>query len=507
MDQDKEKIGVLVHSQVDEFSIECLIGRGGASEVYRAQDNRTDTTVALKFLLPSRLEDQQANARLRSEANHILKLRHRNIVTVLDVRESPTAGPYLVMELINGRSLTECIPLPEKKALEVCSQVADALAYAHGTGMIHRDIKPSNIMLLEDSSVRLVDFGLARVFEKENPDHIPLTRTREVVGTPLYMSPEQCFGQEVGVTSDTYQLGCLLFQCLTGYPPFEGSTSFEAMYKHVSAQPDLKTMPPAIKNILAKALDKNPAARFQTAGEMGQCLRDAISGRSTVPIKTSAPVLSRVGLLLLVACLAAIPGFYFLSTFSQHDPAPSSTSTVEAALTPIQLEAQKFYQQGVDFKTKGWTERSREALTKAIQLDKGTVGFKALSYLRAKLPAHVQTPDAEQMNIYAYNLSYGGKREEAEKVWKECIAKYPNFEWPYSNLAAEYMDVGNWEKAAALLERAIDINPYYTNALRNMSEVQLKLGRPDLARKFMQAAADSAPDDPSFQAALSALQK
>jgi serine/threonine protein kinase len=270
--------GLRVGATIDEFVIESLLGRGGVSEVYRARDTRTNSEVALKFLLPSRLDDKQSCARLRSEAMHIMDLRHRYIVSVLDVREDPSAGPFIVMELVDGKPLGEQLPMSEAEALRLCAQISEGLAYAHGRGMIHRDIKPSNVMLLEDGSIRIVDFGLAKVFAPEKAEHIPLTRTSEVVGTPLYMSPEQCFGQSVDARSDVYQLGCLLFQCITGFPPFEGSNSFEAMYKHVSAQPKLDAMSLPVQDVLKKALDKNMELRFQSMSEMGEALRIAMSG-------------------------------------------------------------------------------------------------------------------------------------------------------------------------------------------------------------------------------------
>lgn len=495
--------GVRKGMKVDEFVIEELIGRGGASEVYRAHDTRTDTTVALKFILQSRLGDKQACARLRSEAKHIMSLRHRNIVCVLDVREHESAGPYLVMELLDGKPLTDFLPLPQKEGLEVCVQVAEALSYAHGLGMIHRDIKPSNVMMLSDGSVRLVDFGLARAFAPENPEHIPLTRTTEVVGTPLYMSPEQCFGQEVNVTTDIYQLGCLLFQSITGFPPFEGSTSFEAMYKHVSAQPDLRSMPPSVREIVSKALDKNPSARFQSAGEMGQCLRDAMQGRNTVRRKSKFTP----AMLAAVGCGAIVSIGLLIGFVIGYGPHMEPSQISVPSLSANQLQARNFYEQGLEYKARGWTEKSRESLLRAIELDKGTIGFKALSFLRAKLPAHVQSLDAEQANILAYNLRYSGRKLDAEKEWKNCIAKYPNFEWPYSNLAGYYLDEGRAAEALPLLEKALEINSYYTNGLANMSETQMQLGHKDLAIKYMRLAAESAPEDDTYQKAVRKLER
>lgn len=505
-DDEPEKCGLHVGAHVDEFLIEELLGRGGASEVYRAIDTRTNSSVALKFLLPSRLNDKQSCSRLRNEAKHIMGLKHRNIVSVVDVREHEAAGPYLVMELLDGKPLTAYVPLSPKESFEYCEQIAQALAYAHSKGMIHRDIKPSNVMILSDNSVRLVDFGLAKVFAPENPSHMPLTQTTEWIGTPLYMSPEQCFGQTVDARSDVYQLGCLLFQCLTGHPPFEGNNSFEAMYKHVSAPPKLDTMPEPIRDILTKALDKNPDARYQTASEMRQSLLDAIQGRHK-PQKPPAKVRPTASLVAVALSLMIVPVMMVL--IAMRAPSASDLSVADAptivharAFTAAEIEAQRLFDEGVDYKAKGWTEKARESLTKAMQLDSSAIGFKALMYLRSRLPAHFQTPEAEQLNISGYNLSYSGQQPEAEQVWKDCIKRYPNFEWPYSNLAGQYMEAGHPEKALPLLEKAVDINPYYTNALRNLSDTELALGHRDLAIEYMRRAAASAPEQRSLRTSL-----
>lgn len=479
---------------IDEFVIQRLLGRGGLSEVYAAEDTRTNTIVALKFLLPERLPDEQSRTRLRNEARQIRTLRHKNIVSVVDIRENETTGPFIIMELIHGKPLTEQLPLPEKQALEVCVQLAEALGYAHSKGMIHRDIKPSNVMILEDGSIRLLDFGIAKVLSDENPKHIPLTRTNEVVGTSLYMSPEQCFGQNIDARTDIYQLGCLLFQCIAGFPPFQGSTSFEAMYKHVSAQPDLSTMSGPVRSILTKALDKNPEERFQSSSDMALALREAIHGRSAVRHKRRPPLHKNA--LLAIAIIALSAGALVWYGMTKHGSVP---------LTANQLLAQRYFEEGLDYKAKGWTELSRQSLTKAINLDKGAIGFRALSFLRSHLPAHFQTEQAEQLNIEGYNLNYTGQTVQAERVWLDCINRYPNFEWPYSNLALLYLDEGKVSEAVRLLEKAIEINPYYTNALRNMSDAQLKLGNRDAAIKYMERAAESAPEDPTYQRAVQQL--
>ncbi|MBS1991431.1 MAG: protein kinase [Cyanobacteria bacterium SZAS LIN-2] len=489
-----------VGAKLDEFLIEELIGRGGVSEVYRARDTRSETIVALKFLRPERLSDQQSCERLRKEAQAIRSLRHKNIVSVIDIRENEITGPYLVMDLLDGKSLTESLPLPQRRALEVCSDVADALSYAHSRGMIHRDIKPSNVMLLADGSVKLVDFGLAKVFEPENPHHIPLTRTTELVGTPLYMSPEQCFGHDVDARSDVYQLGCLLFQCLTGLPPFEGSNSFEAMYKNVSEEANFGDLPESIVAVLKQAMNKNPAKRFPTMSAMALAIREAMTTKSSArPGRAAKNVAiaaagSIISLGAVATVLIAAP---FLTPQNKPDP---------VVLTPGQQAAKRYYDLGVDYKMKGWTEFSRVALQEAIKRDKGEIGFKALSYLRSHLPAHPVSKAAEQLNIEGYILWHKTKDYDgAERVFRQCMALYPNFEWPYSNLGCLLVERGQPEKGLPFLEKATQINPFYTNALRHLSDAHLALGHRDRAIQYLKDAVESDPSDQDVKEELQNL--
>lgn len=485
-----ELTGRRVGASIEEFHIEELIGRGGVSEVYRARDTRTESTVALKFLLPERLADQQSCQRLRQEAQAIMSLRHKHIVSVLDIRENEITGPYIVMELIDGKNLTEFLPLPQKQALDICASIADALAYAHSRGMIHRDIKPSNVMLSRDGVIKLVDFGLAKVFEPENPKHIPLTRTSELVGTPLYMSPEQCFGQDLDARSDIYQLGCLLYQCLTGLPPFEGSNSFEAMFKHVSQEANYDNLPESISSVLKQAMHKNPSSRFGDMSQLAMALRSTHCGHLLAkPINANSKGAQWAKLLAgTVAGTGVLLTGLLLTQLTMH-------LMTHGVKTLPNFEAERYYKAGLYQKQLGRTEESRKALLMAIKKDKGEIGFKALSYLRSHLPAHPMPQEAVELNIIAYNLDHSNNPVEAEQKWLECIAKYPTFEWPYSNLASLYLRQGKTEEALKLLERAVEINPFYTNALRNLSETHMILGNKAKAIEYSREAVQSDPTD------------
>ncbi len=275
----------------NRYELLRLIGRGGMAEVYAAQDLTLGREVAVKLLLDRFLDDESFTRRFQDEARHVARLNHRNLVAVYDTGKDHDQ-PYIVMELVEGRSLQEAIAaggLTEDRALEIVADVCNALEYAHDRGLIHRDIKPGNILLADDGTVKVTDFGIARAVDNET-----VTRTAAVLGTAAYLSPEQAQGMDVDPRSDLYSLGVVLYEALTGHQPFSGDSPVTVAYQHVQEPPrpprELSpSVSPAAEAIAMRALAKNPANRYQHAGEMHDDLHSArVGGPVAAPAVISA---------------------------------------------------------------------------------------------------------------------------------------------------------------------------------------------------------------------------
>ena len=217
----------------DRYKLGEMIGTGGMADVYVAEDTRLARQVAVKVLRSDLARDPSFVARFRKEALAAAALNHPGIVAVYDSGEEP--APYIVMELISGHTLRDLIHkgerVPLKRALEIGEGILAALEYSHHSGIVHRDIKPANIMITDNGDVKVMDFGIARALADLGAT---LTSTWNVVGTAQYLSPEQALGEVADLRSDIYSTGCLLYEVLTGKPPFTGETPVSIAYQHVS---------------------------------------------------------------------------------------------------------------------------------------------------------------------------------------------------------------------------------------------------------------------------------
>jgi serine/threonine protein kinase len=286
----------------DRYELGGLLGRGGMADVRVGRDLRLGRTVAVKQLRTDLSADDTFQARFRREAQSSAALNHPSIVAVYDTGESidrhGSHVPYIVMEYVEGQTLRDILRgaengrkiLPER-ALSITADVLAALDYSHRSGIIHRDIKPANVMLTPSGQVKVMDFGIARAIADTSS---AMTQTAAVIGTAQYLSPEQARGETVDARSDIYSTGCLLYELLTGRPPFIGDSPVSVAYQHVreEARPPSQLNPDvsqAIDNIVAKSLAKRVEDRYQSAGDMRKDIERVLAGQAVdAPTTTTA---------------------------------------------------------------------------------------------------------------------------------------------------------------------------------------------------------------------------
>lgn len=277
----------------DRYRIDERISEGGMGTVYRATHVLMDKRVAIKVLHPSLAADDKIVARFSREARAASRISHPHALNVTDFGESESGVVFLVMEFLDGRTLKEVIqsegPMPVARAVEILRQVSGALDAAHAEGVVHRDLKSDNIMLIEGANgsdwAKVLDFGIAKI--KENAGHTDpgLTAPNLIIGTPQYMSPEQCSqASAIDARSDIYSLGIIIYEMLTGHVPFTGESPTAIMMKHLQEPPpsvleERDDLPPQVGMVITSTLAKRPEDRFQSAGELSEAFAAAAEGR------------------------------------------------------------------------------------------------------------------------------------------------------------------------------------------------------------------------------------
>ncbi len=343
----------LVGQQIGAYRMLSLLGRGGTAEVYKAFHPALKREVAVKVILQEVVSDEDWVRRFRQEAELLGRLDHPHILPVYDAGEHE-GRPYLVMKyLSDGATLRDQLsgqPWPLKRVVKVISQVAEALDAAHRSDVVHRDIKPSNILVTSDLRCLIFDFGIAKPFRLA--EH--RTDSGLIVGTPEFMSPEQCKGDKIDHRSDIYSLGVLTYQMLTGRVPFSAETAVGVLTKHLTEPlpipPRGVALPPTVNAVLRKSMARDARDRFESAGELGDALRQSADQPATVTVHAAEirraatrtlklPVWVRqlrrrpVRLGAATAFLAALLGaVYALSPASAPASVPA-TSEIETAAT------------------------------------------------------------------------------------------------------------------------------------------------------------------------------
>lgn len=280
-----------------KYEIMEKLGAGGMGLVYKARHTLMKRLVAIKIMLPQLISSVSALKRFKQEAQAASSLNHPNILAVFDFGVTPDGMPYLVMDFLEGSNLgkeLEHTHFDVPAALEIFVQSCVALSHAHKNGIVHRDLKPANIMLVEYEGranfVKIVDFGMAKILGTVDGEMEDLTKSGEIFGSPLYMSPEQCMGKELDARSDIYSLGCVMYRTLTGCPAIQGSSAIECFSNHVNLLPPCFAdacpgveFPQGLEAIVFKAIAKDPEQRFQTMDE----LKDALLACAGLPISSS----------------------------------------------------------------------------------------------------------------------------------------------------------------------------------------------------------------------------
>lgn len=358
------------------YHIESLLGRGSMSVVYKGNYEPLNQPVAIKMLKSHLVSDPQQAKRFQHEVKTAGALNHPNIVGILDFGVTVQGVPYLIMDYLDGKSMSDILDeegrLSVHRAIDLFSQTADALLYAHEAGVVHRDIKPSNLLICCDAdgreTLKIVDFGIAKIStpgDDNASETLGLTATGEVLGTPLYMSPEQANGKPLDSRSDIYALGCVMYHALTGKPPFVGDTALDTMRLQISAQPkpieQVRTdlyIPQGLRLCVMRALQKDPRNRYQTMGELREELQTCLPKRelaTPAAMRKTTPVTPVSSTLMQTAkqdsdviklsfwfCALVIAGIALAAVFG-HQPAAHNPAHSQAPVPKpiVQADSQQ----------------------------------------------------------------------------------------------------------------------------------------------------------------------
>jgi serine/threonine protein kinase len=411
------------------YQVLSFIGRGGMSVVYKARHNYMERIAAIKMLHAHLVSNQQSLKRFQQEAQAASCLAHPNVMGVHDFGITPQGQPYLVMDYLQGLSLSELIEkegqLSPERTYSIFIQACDALSHAHQKGVIHRDLKPSNIMLLDGEDhpdfVKIVDFGIAKLLSQSEKQGQHLTQTGEVFGSPLYMSPEQCLADQLDARSDIYSLGCVIYETLTGKSPLSGASMLETMYMHLNepplpfrkVRPDLN-LSEELETVVFRAMEKSPKDRQQSMAELRDELEAVRSAGKTkrsflglghAPIRRKRDSRKQVKLsqrnMIIISALAVFTGAFATWTLLGSGNAPVGSSAY-----------------GPDSIWVSYTEGQPERLDKETE-QKNEKIFKLFKMLREKTGG---SNSPELVGIYARLAGLyrrQGRVTDAEEYYKK----------------------------------------------------------------------------------------
>jgi serine/threonine protein kinase len=322
------------------YEIVAPLGAGGMGEVYRARDAKLGRDVAIKVLPEDFARDPERIARFQREAQVLASLNHSNIGTIYDLQKAADTQ-FLILELVEGETLAQKLahgPLPPDEAIDIAKQIADALETAHEKGIVHRDLKPANIKVTPDGKVKVLDFGLAKIYEADPSNaslsHSPTLMSARtaggvILGTASYMSPEQARGRTVTKQTDIWAFGCVLFEMLTGRRAFSGETVSDTIAKILKDEPDWHSttaVPSSLRRIVDRCLSKDVRRRFHDIADVRMELEDALAPVAQPSVAPPRSKYLNIGAaLLLIAVVVGIGAALSLRSKSQQVPAWTGT--------------------------------------------------------------------------------------------------------------------------------------------------------------------------------------
>jgi len=508
----------MIGKTISHYRILGQVGEGGMGVVYVAEDTQLGRRVAIKIPHAGR-DEQHYRARFLREARAVSRLSHKNVAAVFDYGETPEGQPYIVMELVTGQTLGEMLAaegLSVARAVEVIREVAEALAAAHEKGIVHRDIKPSNV-IVNEREVKVLDFGLAKQLHEGGPEGRDLTATHTrsdvVIGTPLYLSPEQARGSKVDGRSDLFALGALLYECVAGRPAFSGSNVIEigAQVLHFDPPPPSRfnpRVPADLDRLTLKALSKKPEDRYQSAREMASDLarlrprlpNDTVRTRRlldtdadlmrpsaliTVARNLSRPRFSPLMLAGAVALvLLCVWGYRYLSQAASYEPLPEAVKLYDDGVRALR--------EGAHYKASGLLKaavetdpqfavahaRYGEALMEMDFLDLARQHALEAVQLAQRLPP---AKPADGHYIRAVTSTVQRHYPDAVAAYAELVTLNPDRPESHFDLGRAHELTNELDKAVASYTEALKRDDKYAPALLRLSALHAR-------RKNLQAA-------------------